>query len=251
MWWRNRFNLLDHGDPYERLWWPLLRDEFNEYELLWRSHIVALTNRIDNSIPQTDDRWILIRDDPGIDSDVEQLVMQQYSIFYFLARASLVIKFEPHLFAEDAFIFLDIVCLNFVGLLGSWKRLAPKLFLRDELPLPTHFNARDPVVQIRRYRTAYVHHARIGKGHGVGWDHLPKWVADPRDNTGRRALWATSWREIQKLKQEEFESARQMAERLRRSLIAELNNAWKKIREGLDSRVNRPEYKRYFALNES
>src|SRR5271156_1738800 len=106
-WWRKKFKLARDGDFYERLWWPLISKEFHEYELLWCSHIVATTNRVDRTVPPSDSRWFAFRDDPGIDNDLEQVVMHQYSIFYYLCRATLVIKYEPHLFPEDSFILLE------------------------------------------------------------------------------------------------------------------------------------------------
>jgi len=104
-WWRDQFNLSEHSDSYERLWWPLIREEFPEYESLWRGHIVATTNRIDSTMPRNDSWWSAFRNDPGIDNDLEQLVMHQYSIFYYFARASLAIKYQPIFFPRTASSF--------------------------------------------------------------------------------------------------------------------------------------------------
>jgi hypothetical protein len=70
------------------------------------------------------------------------------------------------------------------------------------------------------------------------------------EHRGRRAQWAQSWRRVQKLPPEEFEDARELAERLRTALVSELNDAYRKIRELLDGRVKSDPYRLCFALDE-
>ena len=83
MWWEDHFNLCDHGDPYEKLWWPLLQLELPQYQGFWKRHIVPLTNRIDPETNMDENKRIAFRDDPNIDADVVQTAMAQYSTFYF------------------------------------------------------------------------------------------------------------------------------------------------------------------------
>jgi hypothetical protein len=97
-WWKDQFNLSEHGNSYEGLWWPLIREEFPEYESIWRGHVVATTNRIDST---------MLRNDAG-------------------------------------------------------------------LPSPDRYLSQPALIQIRRYRRAYVHSARIGRGWHVPEDHIPK-----------------------------------------------------------------------------
>jgi hypothetical protein len=249
-WWRRKFKLARDGDFYERLWWPLISNEFHEYELLWCSHIVATTNRVDYTAPPSDSRWFAFRDDPGIDNDLEQAVMRQYPIFYYLCRATLVIKYEPHL-PEDSFIFLQITAENFRELVSRWRSLASELHLKAELHRPDYYRNLPALQPVERYRNAYVHSARIGRGIGVPEGFVPKWVADPFDR--RRAHWEQSWRRVQKLPPEEFEDARELAEQFRVALVSELNDAYRKIRELLDNasaRGKNEPYRKCFALNE-
>src|ERR1035437_6127215 len=99
MWWKaNGYSLVRHGDRYERLWWPLLKNDFPEYERFWISHIIPLTNRIDAAIPQSDPKCIGFRDDRKICDNLEAMARAHYSTFYFLARATMLIAFEPHIY---------------------------------------------------------------------------------------------------------------------------------------------------------
>ncbi|HUB64847.1 MAG TPA: hypothetical protein VL996_10480, partial [Methylocella sp.] len=106
MGWDDQFNLIEDGDPYERLWWPLLKDHFSEWERFWKHHVVPLTNRIDEKIKPFDAKKRFLRRDDKINTDIEMMAMRSYSVFYYLARASTIILFEPHLFIEDAFFYL-------------------------------------------------------------------------------------------------------------------------------------------------
>jgi hypothetical protein len=86
MWWDTEFNLVEHGDRYERLWWPLLRNDFPEWEIFWIHHVVPLTCRIDDKIANSDPRKLFLRDDAKNDENVESMIMSNYSVFYYMAR---------------------------------------------------------------------------------------------------------------------------------------------------------------------
>jgi len=235
MWWDNQFNLREHGDLYEKLWWPMLSGEFPQYERLWTKHIVPLTNRIDPSITRTDEKWTAFRRDPKIDEDIEHLAMQQYSIFYFLARATLITHFEPHMFIEDAFIFLDAAASNLLGLLRSWRNLTRKLSLPHQLSVREYFG-KEEIHRIRQYGNAYQHSPRIGRAHDLPLDHVPIWIPD--DGDPEHAKWEKSWRYVQSLGPESFEEGRKMTQGMRLVLIRNLRKIWNGIDNGLTSKRN-------------
>jgi hypothetical protein len=112
MWWDGRFSLMQNGDRYERLWWPLISNDFQEWEKFWIHHVVPLTNRIDDKVPDNDPQKLFLREDDNIDRRVEAMVMANYSVFYFLGRVSAILLAEPHLFPEDAFMLLQAVTEN-------------------------------------------------------------------------------------------------------------------------------------------
>lgn len=73
------WTLLEHGDGFERQHWPLLRDRWPNYEVLWREFIVPLTGR---------PRDIRLR--TGAAPLLEEMCMAHYSIFRHLIRAHLL-----------------------------------------------------------------------------------------------------------------------------------------------------------------
>jgi hypothetical protein len=244
MWWD--FNLRQHGDPYEKLWWPLLEHEFQEYEPFWNSHIVPLTNRIDPGICETDRQWISLREDPSIDQTVEQMAMSQYSTFYFLSRASSIILFEPHVYIEDAVLFLDLSVSNLIGFVKSSSKVFAKLGIPpDDLRLDDNSDVRRA---IRRYRNAFSHAPRIGRAHHVPPEYIPKSEYIPEHNGQDRH----SWRSIQGLQADCFVEARPMFHNLRRDLLVEIKKIWRSVQRGLDqSKIDSAAvYRRLYNLDE-
>ena len=76
------------------------------------SRLIPLTNRMDAAIPQTDPKRIGFRDDPNISDDLEAMARAHYSSFYFVARATLLIAYEPCIYLEDAFSLLAAATEN-------------------------------------------------------------------------------------------------------------------------------------------
>jgi hypothetical protein len=128
-WWDNAgFSLLHNGDRYERLWWPLIEREFPEYERFWVRHIVPLTNRIDPQVGHSDSKCIAFREDLNVSPHLESMAMAHYSVFYYLARATLLVCYEPRLYVEDAFGLLGTTVYNFKRFVKNWHRGLSKLF---------------------------------------------------------------------------------------------------------------------------
>jgi hypothetical protein len=101
------FKLESHGDGREIELFPVVRDQFPSYEVLWRRYIVPLTNRIlpGFSFPADRDNWIRLRDDvPGA---WLTWAMHHYSVFYYFARAVKRLQSEEYPYPEDVFSLLD------------------------------------------------------------------------------------------------------------------------------------------------
>jgi len=253
MWWDDQFNLTQHGDAYERLWWPLLENHFPEWQQFWIHHIVPLTNRIDKSLKGKPEELFLRRDEL-IDKDVERMVMAHYSVFYFLGRASVVILTEPHLFPEDAFIFLQTACENALTLLTNFTiQLGPKLGVEDKYLSPmsdrylslasgkTVLENQYPFKQIKAYRNAFIHHPRMGRNPHLPWEFIPKYKELGRSTS--------SWGYVQNLPEDGFENARDYLQKIRIDLLVKLNGVWKQVRVALDSVRKSDRYLRCYGLD--
>lgn len=228
MWWDDfGFTLANHGDRYERLWWPLLRNELPQYETFWRKHIIPLTNRIDPGIPPSDGKWIGFRDDPKIDSDVEAMARSHYSTFYFLARATLVIKYEPQLYFEDAFALLAAATENFERFVKVWHRRLVKRLSLSKISVPVaNVESRQVIKEIREYRNVLLHAPVLGRAHYLNSEFLPK----------KQFLKKVeqSWRFASNLREESFEEGRGLVQRLRSGLLSELTSDWQKLETALE-----------------
>jgi hypothetical protein len=244
MWWDGKFSLIRDGDRYERLWWPLLEGHFPQWERFWLHHVVPLTNRIDRSIGAKDRRKQYLRDDPEIDSDAEAMVMANYSVFYYLGRASVIILTEPHLFAEDAFMLLRAATENVANFLTTVGRLAPKLDIApDALPSWPALQADETVSAIKAYREAFVHWPRLGRNPHMDWESVPR----------RRYLnrARSSWAYVQKLGPECFEDSREYLQKVRIELMQVLDPEWGRITAALDACRSGEAYLRCYRLRPS
>jgi hypothetical protein len=166
----DQFTLEQHGDSYERLWGHFLKDHFPEWERFWAHHVVPLTNRIDPEFKGSGQAKLFIRDDPGIDAGVEALMMANYSVFYFLARSCAIVASEPHLFAEDVFIFLRATTENVAKFLDVFtNRLVRQLKIdKDKVPGWVDIKNTGVANEILEYRDAFVHSGRLGRNSKSG-----------------------------------------------------------------------------------
>jgi hypothetical protein len=235
--WDNRFNLTRDGDPYERLWWPLLERYFSEWERFWIHHIVPLTNRVDKKHEHTPER-LFLRGGGQIDERIEFMLMAHYSVFYFLGRASVAILTEPHLFPEDAFMYLQAACENVARFLTTFTAdIAPLLRIEREYlsniprraPHAKKFAfAKDyPFAQINDYRNAFVHWPRLGRNPRLPWEVIPRYE--------ELSLAALSWSHVQGLSEKNFINGREYLQKVRIDLLVFLNGIWKQVRSALDS----------------
>ena len=191
MWWDTQFNPGEHGDSYECLWWHLIEDDFAEWGTFWSHHVVPLTNRIVGDFQGDAQTKLYVCFDPRIHKAVEELVMHNYSVFYYLARSCALVTSEPHLFLEDAFIFLRAAAENAGMFLGCFKsQLAPAFGIdHNQVPEWASIKSGDIHKEIVDYRDALIHKARLGRNPKLSWEFIPK-----PSHLGK-AKW--SWRYIQ------------------------------------------------------
>jgi hypothetical protein len=69
------------GDPFEKAYWPLLKERFPNCEAFWRHLVVPYTNRIESPIKER------IRPREGIAEDIERIGSVHYSMFMNLIYA--------------------------------------------------------------------------------------------------------------------------------------------------------------------
>jgi hypothetical protein len=243
-WWDNAgFSLLYHGDRYERLWWPLLEKEFPEYERFWLRHIVPLTNRINLQVGHSDSKWIAFRDDPNVNPDLEKMAMAHYSVFYYLARATLLVCYEPRLYVEDAFWLLGTTIYNLERFLKKWHRGLARAFGLCVSLLPPDDLEGSPFEEIRKYRHTLTHAPVLGRAHYPNSELLP----------GKEHLKEVeeSWRFAQGLDTKSFIEARTLLLELRTELLGKLRNAWDEIEKALAPVRSKKEYRNSYGLDES
>jgi hypothetical protein len=242
MWWDRQFTLEQHGDPYERLWWHFLKNDFPEWERFWAHHIVPLTNRIDDKFKKNAQAKLFIRDDPKIYDGIEALMMANYSVFYYLARSCAIVASEPHLFSEDVFIFLRATTENIAKFLDVFtNRLAKPLDIdKDKVPKWADIKNTEAAKKILEYRDAFVHSARLGRNPNLSWEFIP--------NPSHISKARHSWRYVQKLSEEEFVDSRSYLRKLQTDLMKEINPVWKKARLLLDERRTSKVYLKFYRL---
>jgi hypothetical protein len=243
MWWDDKFNLKEHGDRYERLWWHLLSIDFPELEKFWVHHVVPLTNRIDDTIKADSPKKLFLREDNKIDKDVESLIMRSYSVFYYLARASVVVLTESHLFPEDAFFYLRAATENvedFIGKLKGPLKTSLNLDLKD-MPDWKAIEEEYPVNAIKDYGEAFSHYPRLGRRPHLEWEFIPKY------SVLKKARF--SWSYVQKLSKHDFENGRLYLQKFRVDLMKVLNPGWEKANKALDAHREGDVYLRLYRLD--
>jgi hypothetical protein len=242
MWWDAKFNPGEHGDVYERLWWHFIEDDFPEWGTFWSHHIVPLTNRIVDDFQGDAQAKLHIRSDPEIHKAVEELVMSNYSVFYYLARSCAVVTAEPHQFLEDAFIFLRAAAENAGIFLGTFKsQVAPAFGVdRDQVPEWETIRAGALHKEIVDYRDALVHRGRLGRNPKLPWEFIPK------HSHLEKAQF--SWRYVQELPEDQFVDGRKHLGTLQTNLMKVLNPFWKQITHLMDQRRSSNKYQKFYRL---
>lgn len=234
-----KFNLLDHGDYYEKQWWQLVCQDFAAYETFWRRYIVPLTNRVDPSISADSDQWIGTRQD--VDSRYEKIAMAHYSVFYYLARATQLVTSPAGYFTKDAFYLLDS-CADNVKLffdsirsimrdLGDSAEFLPKQHPKD---YPAEFS------EIQSYRDVMLHNPVYGRLVKNGVEFLPE--------AGRLGEIKWSWRKLATLSANDFVDSRERLKSLRLALAKYLQSMWLKIIAEMDRLWDEDKFKRMLNL---
>lgn len=239
------FTLTQNGDMYERLWWPLVKPDFPEWEQFWIYHVVPLTNRIDDALPDDDPRKIFLREDDEIDRRLEAMVMANYSVFYFLGRASAIIIADPHLFLEDVFMLLNATTENVQFFLEKVHEIGKLLNIEEKrLPSWRKIQIKEPIPSIKSYRNTLLHAPRLGQNPNLDREMILK---------KKHLLRAqTSWAYVQKLRRQEFEEdGRDYLRRMRVDLMKVLNPVWAQIREVLDTYRTTGSYVQLYRLDSS
>jgi hypothetical protein len=243
MWWENKFNLRDDGDALERLWWPLLNHHFPKYEDFWRKHIVPLTNRIDPTYSREQREWFAFRNDANIGQEIEQMAMAQYSAFYFICRSALIINYEPHLYLEDAFLFLDLAIKNGRKFLQIWRNeLSTKINLpRSSFPYHNRIFYAAFANETRAYRDVVTHAPKIGKALTLGPEFVPEQT--------HLSMAEKSWRYVQGLDDGSFVDGRKLVQRLLEDLLTVLKEDWCCIEQVLEPARTSAQYRLCFNLD--
>jgi hypothetical protein len=241
--WYKQFQVERDGDRYERLWWPILREEFSEWGRFWVHHIVPLTNRINHNIPATDPKKMYTREDFKMNQQIERMVMANYSVLYYLGRARAAVLTEPHLFPEDVFIFLRATTENLERFVGCVRGLLKSLGTdRARLPPAWQDIKDDPtIVTISEYRNAFVHSPRLGRHPSLDWEFVPK-----RQHLKDAQI---SWTYVQALASTDFEDARQYLLQVQKDLILIMNPLWKSACQLMDEQAPTERYRRSYGLN--
>jgi len=232
--------LEQHGDSYERLWGHFLKDDFPEWERFWAHHVVPLTNRIDDGKTSGQTK-LFLRDDPQIHGGAEALMMANYSVFYFLARSCVIVASEPHLFPEDAFIFLQTATENVDGFLHAFRtRIVNRLNIdRNRVPA-LKIKEAEVAKTIDKYRNAFVHHSRLGRNPNLAWEFIPT-ISHLHNSK-------FSWRYVQNLPQDQLIDSRKYLRSLQREFMKVINPVWKQITDLLDGQRTTKAYLEIYRL---
>jgi hypothetical protein len=148
--------LSKHGDARERCLWPAVADRLSEYERIWKSVIALFTNRV--VVGWTADEWIRVR--PNLPTEYADLVMSNYSVFYYAARAFERIRIDKAATLEgqhcqpELFFFLMQTCVEKLDRLKrSSRNLLAASAIRPKFPKDTTRLLNEVMI----YRDAFAH----------------------------------------------------------------------------------------------
>lgn len=228
-----KFNLLEHGDVYEKMWWSSLANDFPEYEEFWRWNVVPLTNRI--VLPYGHPEWIYFRE--GVPPRFRRVAMAHYSVFYFMARSMHQSRREDGLeFVEDNYYHLDS-CVDNVEWFFEWSCKLFRDFGVPERGIPQQMpgEASDTEVgAIRQYRNAFIHHPVLLRRVSEKGVELP----------ARRALVRVleDWEEGRRFEPDEWVEAKVLLAELRAGLLEFVRPLWKIIGDRMGNVRNAKKY---------
>jgi hypothetical protein len=237
----DKLTIAESGDSYERLWGHFLEDHFPEWERFWAHHVVPLTNRIDADC-EIGPAKLFSREDPRIADGVEALMMANYSVFYYLARSCAIVAAEPHLFVEDAFIFLRATTENVARFMRWFKDRVARPLKIDPARVPSWIKIKETKTaqEILNYRDAFVHSGRLGQNPNLPREFIPSFA--------HLEEAAKSWRYIQTLPATEFVDSRMHLKELQIDLMKTLNPVWKTVTDLMDEQRSNPTYLELYRL---
>lgn len=178
----------------------------------------------------------------------------RYSTFYFLARATLLIAYEPRIYFEDAFTLLAAATENADRFVKVWQR---GLWKDLNLSSPSLCRINDPIVpgveDVRLYRNVLLHAPVLGRAHYLNSEFLPKKHLLSKDDDEARGAKSKSeggWPALQKLPFENFVEGRTLLTKLRAEFVRGLRDAWVIICEVADGAPEKKEYRELYNLDE-
>jgi hypothetical protein len=250
----DKFNLIFHGDRREQEWGSVVLQRFPAYETLWRRYVVPLTNRIDPDFSFSGDRdtWIRLRD--NVRSACEKMAMHNYSVFYYLARATKRIHSGQGEFPEDIFSLLDACGDNALAFCKAMRAIlndfgASVDFLprqKNELCSISELSKDKPLrgglVEVQEYRDTILHNPVLGRGIQVSREFLPK-----REFLQKVQL---SWTEAARLKPEQLIDSEQLFSRLLDETAMFLQETWGSVIRELDAVRDTDKFKKQWALDQ-
>jgi len=93
------------GDMYEVRYWPILKNDFQNYEIFWAKFIVPMTSR-------TEKNGIGLKNE--IEPLLESIAMAHYTVFYHLGAATEMHKSFNQEFSEDV-LFISVQQLKWLN----------------------------------------------------------------------------------------------------------------------------------------
>ncbi len=250
----DKFNLASHGDHWEQKLGFLGLKYFPAYEIFWRRYVVPLTNRIDPEISLSTNRdlWIRLRDNVG--QKHEQMAMCNYSVFYYLARATERINSGKTECPEDIFSLLDACGDNALDFCIVMRKILKDFGAKVDF-LPQQDNdlccmrersngnkLRGGFVEVGDYRNAILHNPVLGRGIQVSREFLPK-----REFLAKGKI---TWREAARLTRDQLIDSEQLYSKLLGEIESFLQETWGGVIKKLDALRDIDKFKKKWMLDE-
>ncbi len=145
----SKWTLIEDGDHFEQVAWPLIQEDFPDYEVFWSKFVVPTTCR--ESVPKEHRLWLHFKRD--VDPDVQRIAMAHYTIFRSLIFIRELVfvhnQPDPRRYApftaskrvDNFFIYLGIVFDNAENLVWYIHKLRHRFGLEKKPPYNRLTNA--------------------------------------------------------------------------------------------------------------
>jgi len=132
-----------HGDDFEKKYWPIIQNDFPNYEVFWSEFIIPMTNR--NELPKG--HPFFIHPKKNIDADLQNISMAHYTIFRCFLVAHELINLNSNdsnkaIYADR----LDLIYCNFGTIIDMVSNIF--FFLAN---LQFRFGLRQNFIQKKNY----------------------------------------------------------------------------------------------------